>query len=134
MTGYRFPKKERVCAKRDIELLFEKSKLVRSGVFSIRYILRDRGDEPEAKVLIVVPKKRVRKAVERNRVKRQLRELYRLHKIDWEKQDLPSGKTILLAVHYFGGSEAVYSDLEKQYLHVQKLLKAALNKEWINKN
>ncbi len=134
MTGYKFPKKERVCAKRDIELLFEKSKSVRSGVFSIRYTMRDRGEEPEAKVLIIVPKKRVRQAVQRNRVKRRLRELYRLHKIDWEKQNIPSGKTLLLAVHYFGGAEAVYSELEKQYLHAQKLLKAALSKEWINKN
>lgn len=134
MAGYRFPKEERVCAKRDIELLFEKSKAVRSGVLNIRYTLRDRAEDPEVKVLIIVPKKRVRKAIQRNRVKRQLREIYRLNKIDWSSLGLPSGNTLLLAIHYFGQPESAYSELEKQYLHVQKLLKAALSKEWINKN
>lgn len=134
MEGYKFPKKERICAKRDIELLFGKSKGVRLGVLSIRYTMRDRGEDPAAKVIFIVPKKRVRKAVDRNRLKRQLRELYRLHKVDWDKQNLPTEKTLLMAIHYFGEPKAVYSELEKQYIHAQKLLKAAVNKESINKN
>ena len=134
MNGYKFPKRERVCAKRDVELLFGKSKQIRSGVLSIRYSIRNRGEDPEAKVLIIVPKKRVRKAVQRNRIKRQLREIYRLHPVDWQKQGLPPKQHFFWPFNISETPEAVYSELEKQYLHAQKLLKAALNKEWINKN
>ena len=37
-------------------------------------------DEPQAKMLVSVPKRCFKRAVKRNRVKRQLREAYRLNK------------------------------------------------------
>ena len=61
------------------------------------YLQREHQDRPEAvEVLISVPKKRLHHAVDRNRVKRQVREAYRLQKqVLTEK--VPQGQTIDIA-------------------------------------
>ena len=54
------------------------------AAFPIRvvYILKEcaKADEPPLQLLISVPKRRFKHAVDRNRVKRQLREAYRHHR------------------------------------------------------
>jgi len=76
-----FPKSERLVSRGLIETLFAGggSSMV---TFPLRVIFikkeRARGDAP-VQVLISVPKKRFRHAVDRNRVKRQIREAYRQH-------------------------------------------------------
>ena len=76
-----FPKREHLCLKRDIDQLFSAgSKAV--TVFPIRAVYREveRAEGPAAKVLVSVAKRRFHHAVDRNRVKRQLREAYRREK------------------------------------------------------
>lgn len=71
-----FTKKERLSSKKEIENLFKsgKSKLVYPILF---YYLPN---EERTKVLISVSKKNFKKAVERNFIKRKMREEYRLNK------------------------------------------------------
>jgi len=76
-------KAERLCSKLQIEKLFAGG----SKSFSI-YPLRvvfmpvEKTEEALASILISVPKKRFKRAVKRNRVKRQIREAYRKNKHD----------------------------------------------------
>ena len=85
MEGVRatFNKRERLVSQRLIDMLFEQSASHSLAVFPLRvvYNLRERqeGDEP-IQMLVSVPKKRFHHAVDRNRVKRQIREAYRLRK------------------------------------------------------
>lgn len=80
-------------------MLFGQSASRSLAAFPLRvvYLLHDRqdGDEP-VQMLVSVPKKHFHHAVDRNRVKRQVREAYRRRKqILYDA--LPENKTLLLA-------------------------------------
>lgn len=73
-----FHKSERLCSKKAIEALFEEgsSNIV---AFPLRAVYRS-VPQPGVRVMISVSKHKFRHAVDRNRVKRQIRESYRLNK------------------------------------------------------
>ena len=80
-----FPRRERLKSKKRIARLFEQGK---SGfVYPVRYVLLDdsaeesvAGKDRSLSVLISVPKRHHKRAVERNLLKRRMREAYRLNK------------------------------------------------------
>ena len=78
-----FRKQERIVSKQLMETLFDKGDSHSLAAFPLRaiYTLTDRreGCAP-VQILISVPKKRFKHAVDRNRVKRQVREAYRQHR------------------------------------------------------
>ena len=79
----RFQKQERIVSQKLIEELFGGGQSHTLAAFPLRavYMQQERQDRSEpVKVLISVPKKRFHHAVDRNRVKRQIREAYRRHK------------------------------------------------------
>ena len=59
--------------KKDINKLFESedTKTIYCDSFCIKYI-----DAPDTKTLITIPKKKFKKAVDRNRLKRQIKNIY----------------------------------------------------------
>ena len=73
-----YPPKEKLKNKIDISLLFEKGKWFSYKELSIISIPKDNLENQ--KVGVSVSKKFFKKAVDRNRIKRLLRESYRLHK------------------------------------------------------
>lgn len=97
-TG-RFCKSERIASKKQIEELFSDHGNASRVAFPLRavYVVKPRtGSTPAAQLLISVPKRRFRHAVDRNRVKRQLREAYRLNK-QLLTDGIPTGSTLSLA-------------------------------------
>ncbi|NEN23519.1 ribonuclease P protein component [Cryomorpha ignava] len=128
MSAFSFPKSERICNKHDIDLLFENGASVRDGSIVLRFAFRESVEnELTQKVLVVVPKKRVRRAVDRNKLKRQIREIYRLNKIN-QKIEAAPGKTILIAIIYTGKPEAEYAQIEKNYLQAGAKIKKELTR------
>ena len=83
MVAPTFSKKERIVSKKLMETLFEKGDSQAVTAFPLKAVYmsidRPQGGAP-AQVLISVPKKRFKHAVDRNRVKRQIRESFRRHK------------------------------------------------------
>jgi ribonuclease P protein component len=75
--SYRFPKSERLTSKRDIEELFKNGSSFFDFPLLVKYL---NSSESRHQVLISVPKKYQKKAVKRNRLKRKIRESYRLNK------------------------------------------------------
>lgn len=77
-------KEERISSRKLIEQLFNGGKSRAMTAFPIRMVymphLRDAEEEPQAQILVSVPKRHFKRAVKRNRVKRQIREAYRLNK------------------------------------------------------
>ena len=76
-------KKERLCSRTLIEKLFHKGGSRSMAAFPLRlvYMLADSdAAEPAAQMLVSVPKRCFKRAVKRNRVKRQVREAYRKNK------------------------------------------------------
>jgi len=83
-----FGKRERMTSNLLMEALFEHGSSQSASAFPLRAVYKTIGrysDHGPAQILISVPKKRFKHAVDRNRVKRQIREAYRLHKkLLWE--------------------------------------------------
>lgn len=75
---YTLPKSERLCSRKSLERLFSGERRSIS-VFPIRAVFIET-DEPRIRIMVSVSKRHFKQAVKRNRVKRQLREAYRLNK------------------------------------------------------
>jgi len=75
-----FPKKEKLTNKRLFEALFSEGKNLREFPIKLIYLPTHFDDGTRVKVAVVAPKKKFKTAVERNRIKRLLRESYRLNK------------------------------------------------------
>lgn len=72
---------ERVRSKTVIDQLFTGGVSKSFSVFPLRVVyMAVEGQEAQASILVSVPKKRFKRAVKRNRVKRQVREAYRKNK------------------------------------------------------
>ncbi|MBQ8467466.1 MAG: ribonuclease P protein component [Prevotella sp.] len=84
MTDYSFKKCERIVSQKEIDLLFSDKGSHSLVAFPVRAVYRITSNiKPQTsniKLLLSVPKKRFKHAVDRNRVKRQLREAYRHHR------------------------------------------------------
>lgn len=76
---YSFSKKERLSSKKDIEELFKRGSSFYLSAFQIRYSPAHTAANGH-QVLISVPKRNFKKAVDRNLLKRRIREAYRLNK------------------------------------------------------
>ena len=78
-----FHKRERIVSRKLIERLFSKGSSRSTSAFPLRTVfmekVREEGEEP-VQILVSVSKRHFKRAVKRNRVKRQIREAYRHHK------------------------------------------------------
>ena len=87
-NNFSFKKKERLHHRNDIQELFDKGSSFYLYPFKVIYIAEsfDSKMKPQ-QILISVPKRKFKKAPDRNFIKRQVREAYRHHKnlIDPEK-------------------------------------------------
>ena len=95
----RFTKSERIVSQKLIDELFSGNGSHSLAAFPLRavYMLRPvAAAEPPVQLLISVPKRRFKHAVDRNRVKRQLREAFRLSK-QLLADHVPAGQQVALA-------------------------------------
>ena len=78
--SFTFPKQEKLKSKKLIEKLFAKGNSVSNFPIKLVYLKTSLPEEVKAQATVAVPKKKFKNAVDRNRVKRLLRESYRLNK------------------------------------------------------
>ncbi|MBO6144540.1 MAG: ribonuclease P protein component [Prevotella sp.] len=120
MDNCQFKKCERMVSLRLIDMLFNGGSSHSMAAFPLRavYVLADRrlGDAP-VQLLISVPKKRFHHAVDRNRVKRQLRESYRLHK-DILVPSLPDGKRLLMSFVWLSDRHLPTAEVEQRVVNL----------------
>jgi len=117
-----FPKNERLCGKTRIKQLFEAGSTFKVYPLKVVYKRIDNAQETPVQVLISVPKKKIKKAVYRNKVKRQIRESYRLN--NWLLHQKCVDKTVQLhlAFVYLSDSIHPYSEIkEKVKLSLEKI-------------
>ena len=80
---FKLSKEERICSKLQIDRLFGGGNSHSMTAFPIRVVYlqeNSKGHETPVSILVSVPKRYFKRAVKRNRVKRQIREAYRLNK------------------------------------------------------
>jgi ribonuclease P protein component len=109
-----FTKAERLCSQAAIDWLFD-GKGNSFSVFPLRIIFKVIPSEATTlpKLLISVPKKKFHHAVNRNRVKRMLREAYRKQKHALVAFATAHDLSITLAFVYISDEQVSYTDLEK---------------------
>lgn len=79
MSGqFSFGKSEKLVSRKMIDTLFNAGETVKAYPIIAKFIIEE--SYPTPKVAFSVPKRRVKSAVKRNRIKRQMREAYRLNK------------------------------------------------------
>ena len=80
MPAHRFPKKERLCSKKIWETVFSRGVRLKAFPMVLQYSRCPLPENVPVQVGFAVPKKSFKKAVDRNRIKRLMREAYRLEK------------------------------------------------------
>ncbi|MFO8001813.1 MAG: ribonuclease P protein component [Marinilabilia sp.] len=111
--GFRFPKEERLNSRKAIDRLFKSGKAFLTFPVRVQFLLQDPEDAIPAKALFSVPRRRFKKAVTRNLLKRRMREAYRLNKRPLTDV-LKSGNIQMnVAFIFIAPLEADYSTIEK---------------------
>ncbi len=112
-----FKKTERLNSKLLIEMLFADGKSFFIYPFRVKYIICKKDDGLPVQILISVPKKIHKSAVDRNRIKRLTREAYRKNKyILYDNYKVKDNEQLLLSIIYSGKTIASYSDIERKLI------------------
>lgn len=98
---YGLTKEERLYLRDEISDLFESKRRFVSYPYRVVWRLTEPSGEP-LKVLISVPKRLIRHAVDRNTVKRRTREAWRLHKAPLRALATEQEVTLLVGLLYIG--------------------------------
>lgn len=127
VTGRKFPKKERLDSRKQIEMLFGGGGSLSMAAFPLRVVYikkeRARGDVP-VQLLVSVSKRHFKHAVDRNRVKRQIREVYRQNK-QLLCDVVPETEQVLMALVWLAGEHYSTQEVEKR---VVKLMQRMVEK------
>jgi len=105
--SFHFPKSEKLKSKKTIDLLFEEGKSFSKFPIKLLYIPVENSDKTQAG--FTVPKRNFNSAVDRNRLKRQVREAYRLQKHLLKNK---SGLKFALMFLYIGKEKFPYAKIE----------------------
>lgn len=118
---YTLPKLERLNSRILIEKLFTGgSKSLPAFPLRIVYMPVEEENLPTISLLISVPKKRFKRAVKRNRVKRQIREAYRKNKDCLHESLENSGKKVIIAFLWLDNELHPSDEIEEK---VKKLIR-----------
>jgi ribonuclease P protein component len=117
-----FPKCERMVSRLLVERLFGGGNSRSMVLFPLRVVYAKRVMEAGAspvQLLISVPKKHFKHAVDRNRVKRQIREAYRHHK-HLLLEAIPEGQQLLIACVWLSDSHFDTAEIEQRLVLLMK--------------
>lgn len=109
---FTFGKKERLSGTKRIDTLFEKGKSFICYPLRVIYLIHEQSEQNSCSILVSVPKKRIKKAHHRNRIKRLVRESYRLNKGLTTKVDMDT-KSLDVAFIYVKDTASDFPDIEK---------------------
>ncbi len=110
---YTLSKEERLSWKRYIDLLFAKGQSFVAFPLRVVYLPVEEESLVSVSILISVPKKRFRRAVKRNLIKRQIREAYRVRKYDLIDPLVKKNKRMLVAFLYLDKEIRSFVEMEK---------------------
>ena len=122
---FQFPKNQKLCSEKEIEILFKTGSFMSERPFKIVWQLKKSTENPTAKALIVVSKKRLKLAVERNFIKRRIKESYRLQKKNLESFLKKHGFQLTLAIIYQNDKLLDYKTIE---MKINILINRLINK------
>ncbi len=124
-VAQKLEKKERIDSRTLIERLFAKGESRSMSFFPLRivymYVDKTELDATSLQMMVSVSKKHFKRAVKRNRVKRQIRDSFRRNKMLLASSTLDDSKT--LAIAFIWLSDELYSSAE-----IEKKMKALMQR------
>ncbi len=130
MSSFKFSKEEKLKSRKVIQQLFERRTSIH--IFPLRLIwgpIEPRFNDYPTQFAVTVPKKRFAKAVDRNRIKRVIREGYRLSKPLLNEQLSTFGQQYGLMFIYTGKKKPSLVEIEKSLKRIRKKLVKQLSAE-----
>lgn len=116
-----FPKKEHLCGEICIGRLFTEGKAFIAYPLRIVYSVQNEANAT-VKVMVNVPKKRFKRAVKRNLLKRLMRESYRLNKSKLTEFCTEKNISLQIAFNYVSDEEMDFKTIEsKMIIALQKI-------------
>jgi ribonuclease P protein component len=114
MSLFSFPKKERLSSKIAIDRLFREGSTFFIHPFKVYWHISPYVSGSHAQVLIIIGKRVFKRAVDRNRIRRQIREIYRHHKVDLNQYLKEKNLQCHLAFIYAAPNYYEFSEIEKK--------------------
>jgi len=109
---------ERLKSQKQIGLLFDKGQSSFIYPFKLIFLLQPRSDDQwPLSFTVTVPKRKFKKAVERNLIKRRTKEAYRLNKVDLQEKLMSSNIKMSLIFIYLDSEVKKFSVIEKSIKH-----------------
>ena len=109
-----FPKSEHLCGEKRITRLFTQGNAFIAYPLRVVYLIEPKKDAETASVMVSVPKKRFKRAVKRNRLKRLMREAYRLNKQELTEKLNQKEMQIHVAFNYVSDDLLDFAQVEKK--------------------
>jgi len=111
-----FKKHERLSGQKIIDTLFSEGKIFVVSPFRVVWLEYELAGQSPAQMLISVSKKRIKKAVDRNLVKRRIREAYRKNKDEFYKFLNRNQVKCAFALLYNSDLIADYKEIEEKII------------------
>ncbi len=124
--GYKLNKDEKLCSRTAVDTLFHEGKSLMAFPLRAAYRLRPRDERHPVQFLISIPKKRIRKAVNRVLLRRRTREAYRLNRGELLLGPLEStGWGVDIAFVYLDTTPAPYEVINEKMTQLLNRIAAA---------
>jgi ribonuclease P protein component len=123
LPSFNFHRSERLKSRKTISRLFKEGEGFLVYPLRISWVRQEEGEQelPPVQFALSVPKRRFPKAVDRNRIRRRIREAYRLHKdLLYEELSEMEPRYAVMAI-YVGKEELPYAIIE------------SATRKWINR-
>jgi ribonuclease P protein component len=123
-----FGKEYKLCSQKVIQSIFDEKKSVKAYPFLIHYSLLPLTSDASFQITVSAPKRNFKKAHDRNRIKRLMREAIRKNKLILESFLLENKKQVALFMIYTAREEIPYDILfKKTTLLFTQLIKEITN-------
>lgn len=130
MSDQTFSKHERLKSRKKIQELFDSGYIIHHYPFKINWQFeKEISCSNPAKIAIGVSKRSIKKAVDRNRIKRKIREVYRKNKRWFYKELQIIDQNISFIVIYASTDDIEYSKVEEELIVAFKKLIKHIDKK-----
>lgn len=121
------PKEKKLKKRDEIQSLFKEGKRIKKEELHLIYLLSEAPTSRDTfKVGVSVPKKKFKRAVDRNKLKRLIREGFRLNQVELEKKCKRKQKQCLLMFVFQGTDLVSYAALEPKIVLILRELEAKI--------